>query len=346
LERDAFGTGGGPESELSLRSARFRKGREESWRRLEELLAKMDKKGLRALSAEESVDLPGLYQITLSSLSVARNMILDRNLLIYLEGLSFRAYLAVYGPRDTLWEIIKRFIVKDFPESARKLKFHILISFVILLSGFVSGFLVVHEDLNNITSIVPEPLLPVPISATKEYILENEIFQKWPGFKSTFLRLSDFLFQHNSRVAIFAFSTSFLIGLPTIGILFDNGRIIGAVVSLHNEKDLLIPYLAWLSIHGVTEILAILLASAAGLSIAQRIILPGNRSRLKALALYGKEAAGVMIGALMMLFIAAILEGGFRQLVSATSGRAIIAFATLLFWIYYLGYQGKEPHDS
>jgi uncharacterized membrane protein SpoIIM required for sporulation len=327
---------------LNLRSARFRKGREESWKKLEELLGRMEKKGLRSLSAEENVELPRLYQITLSSLAVARNMILDRHLLMYLESLTFRAYIAVYGPRETLPELFGKFIKKDFPKAVRSLRYHVLISFIILLTGFLSGFFMVKMDMNNFHNLVPVELAPVNPSDSKEWIIQNEIHSQWLGYEETFILFAEFLFKHNSKVAIFAFSTSFMIGIPTISIIFTNGQTIGAMVSLHDEKDLLFQYLAWLSIHGITELLAFVLASAAGLSIAHRIVMPGNKKRLTALAIYGKQAGMVMIGVIFMLFIAAILEGGFRQLISNTPGRAIIALSTALFWFRYFVFQGKD----
>jgi len=69
---------------LVLRSSEFRRGREESWRELEALIARAERRGVRALSAEELQRLPLLYRSTLSSLSVARSIALDRNLLLYL----------------------------------------------------------------------------------------------------------------------------------------------------------------------------------------------------------------------------------------------------------------------
>ena len=82
-----------------LKSSEFRKGREESWRELEGLVERVERRGVRALLADELQQLPLLYRAALSSLSVARTIALDRNLLLYLENLALRAYLAVYGPR-------------------------------------------------------------------------------------------------------------------------------------------------------------------------------------------------------------------------------------------------------
>jgi len=62
-------------------------------------VTRVERQGIRRLSLDELQRLPILYRAALSSLSVARTIVLDRNLLLYLETLSTRAFLAVYGPR-------------------------------------------------------------------------------------------------------------------------------------------------------------------------------------------------------------------------------------------------------
>ena len=78
-------------AELDLKSHRFRLEREADWRRLESLLRRVEQGSARSLSYDEMVALPGLYRSTLSSLSVARAISLDRSVVDYLEGLSARA---------------------------------------------------------------------------------------------------------------------------------------------------------------------------------------------------------------------------------------------------------------
>ncbi|MDR2405945.1 MAG: stage II sporulation protein M [Deltaproteobacteria bacterium] len=331
-----------PKGGVALRSARFRKGREESWKELEELLHRIDKKGLKSLTADEEVELPHLYQVAVSSLALARNTSLDRRLLMYLENLSFRAYIVVYGPRESFSRVFVNFILSSFPQAVRNLKWYILAAAIIFFSGFISSYILVSQDLNNFYDVIPIFTAPINPEYTQEEILEDEIYQKWPGFKRTFLEFANFLFTNNSKVAILGFSLSFLLGVPTVFIAWSNGNALGAMVSLHSSKDLLLPYLAWLSIHGITEILAFLLSTAAGLSIAKSIILPSPHTRLKALSIRGKEAGMVMVGVVLMLAIAAILEGGFRQLINNTPGRLVFATLTTLFWFYYFVLLGRD----
>ena len=108
-------------SELILKSQRFRGEREGDWKRLESLLTLLEAGKRRALSADDVIALPVLYRATLSSLSVARSISLDRNLVDYLESLCTRAYFFVYGNRTTLGERLAGFFLYDWPAAVRAL---------------------------------------------------------------------------------------------------------------------------------------------------------------------------------------------------------------------------------
>src|SRR5262249_58872647 len=99
LSQTSVPTGGIPgRPDLVLKSSEFRKGREEGWRELEDLIRRVERGGVRRLSLDELQRLPILYRAALSSLSVARTIALDRNLLLHLEGLAGRPHLPASGP--------------------------------------------------------------------------------------------------------------------------------------------------------------------------------------------------------------------------------------------------------
>lgn len=336
----------GPPQAFHLRSAEFRKGREQSWRQLEDIIGRLEKKGLKALSAEEVERLPLLHRAALSSLSVARNIVLDRHLLLYLEDLAMRSYLAVYGPRVGLWKSCRDFFSQGFPRAVREIRWHLAAAFLALLVGVAAGYLLVVSDPNYFHMIVPEDLAGGrgPGSTAEE--LEAVMFAPWSGYVDTFVVFANFLFRHNTIVGILAFGLCFALGVPTIFLLIHNGVVMGAFIAIHAQKGLAFDFIGWLSIHGVTEILAILLCGAAGLAVAEKIVFPGRLPRLASLALYGRRAASIVAGAVALFFIASILEGGFRQLVDNTLARYAFAAATGAFWLYYFSLAGKERIDA
>jgi uncharacterized membrane protein SpoIIM required for sporulation len=298
-------------------------------------LTKLEKKGLKSLTDKEAIELPMLYQAELSSLAVARSTILDRNLIDYLEALSLRAYLVVYGPRSSLFDLAIKFFKEGLPRSVWVLKYHILISFLLLFLSTASGFMAVTIDTNNYDLFVPPEIAQGRNYEASSNELASFIYGNWDGLEEALVHFANFLFRHNTIVAILCFSLGFCLGVPTVLLLISNGLSLGAIICLHVQKGLGIDFMGWLSIHGVTELSAIVLAGAAGLGIAEKIILPGQGPRLENLAKHGQDAATVMIGVVIMLLLAGILEGCFRQFIDNTIIRLTIALSTGLFWLWY-----------
>ena len=332
---------------VALRSAEFRKGREQGWRWLDYMVSRVEKKGISSLEPEEVRLLPLLYRSAMSSLSVARGIALDRNLLLYLEDLALRSYLVVYGPRTGLFQNIRDFFMKGFPQAVREVRWHIFIVFTVLMAAIIAGYVLVMSDMGYYSVFVPEGLADWRSpGVTAEELREKELFAPWPGFVQTFIVFANFLFTHNSVIGILAFSLGFAFGVPTIMLVAYNGLGIGAFIALHADLGLTVDCLAWLSIHGVTELLALVLSGAAGLRIAELIIFPGRLPRLESLSRYGRRAAGIAVGAVGLDFVAAILEGGFRQLINNTPGRLVFALMTALVWLYYFTRAGREGEDG
>lgn len=328
---------------LVLRSAEFRRGREFGWRQLDDRVSRIEKSGIAALSPEEVEQLPLLYRAAMSSLSVARNIALDRNLLLYLENLALRAYLAVYGPRAGILQSLADFFARGFPRTVRAMSRHLLIALLALAAGIVAGCVLVRNDPVYFGILVPEWLAgnrgP---GSTASDLIDNELFTAWPGFVHTFVVFANSLFRHNAVVGILSFGLGFALGIPTLLLMAYNGLTLGAFIALHAEHGLTVDFLGWLSVHGVTEILAMLLCSAAGLVVAEKILFPGPLPRLESLALHGRKAAGVVAGAVALFFIAGFLEGGFRQLIANTPGRLLFAAATAVLWGWYFLFAGRK----
>jgi uncharacterized membrane protein SpoIIM required for sporulation len=328
---------------IALRSNLFRKLREPSWRELDQLVARVERRGVRALSADELERLPSLYRTAQSSLSVARSIALDRNLLIYLESLALRGFLAVYGPRSSLWEGCADFLRRGFPRVVRSARWHILFAALVMLLGAIAGFTLVMADESWFAVMVPGSLSggrgP---SSTRADLLTDEIFAPWPGMAQAFALMANFLFTHNSLIGFLAFGLGIAGGVPTILLLAYQGLILGAFLALHADRGLAIDFLGWISIHGVTELTAITLCGAAGLVIGDKVLFPGRHARLDSLAIHGRSAAQIVIGAVLLLFVAGILEGGFRQLVQSTELRFAIGGLTGLVWLLYFVAAGRR----
>ena len=88
-------------------------------------------------------------------------------------------------------------------------------------------------------------------------------------------------------------------------------------------------------IHGTTELFAIVLAGAAGFVIGGAVAFPGQMTRLNSARHAGQRAASIAMGCVIMLIIAALLEGFGRQLINSDAIRYAVAFTILGLWCAY-----------
>ena len=327
---------------LVLKSSEFRKGREDGWRELETLVSQVERRGARLLSLQELQRLPVLYRAALSSLSVARTIALDRNLLLHLENLALRAFLVVYGSRISPLEGMRTFFRHDLPAAVRAARWHIVIAALALAVGVAAGFMLTLQDEAWLSSLIPAGLSggrgP---SSTRAELYDKELFAPWPGAVEAFGLFANVLFSHNTLVGIMTFGLGLAAGIPTLMLNVYQGLTLGAFLALHYDRELTLDFLGWISIHGTTELGALVLLAAGGLLIAEKILFPGRYARLDNLALHGRQAAQIAVGAVLMLFVAAILEGGLRQLVASTPLRFAIGFGIGALWIVYFSVCGR-----
>jgi len=144
-----------------------------------------------------------------------------------------------------------------------------------------------------------------------------------------------FLFTHNAQISLFAFALGIAFCLPSILLIAYNGCSLGAMFAVFDAHGLAVPFGGWILVHGVTELFSIMLAGAAGIRIGWAVAFPGSLSRLQAAERAGREGGVAMLGVVIMLFVAGLLEGFARQLVTQDGARYAIAGVSALFWFSY-----------
>jgi uncharacterized membrane protein SpoIIM required for sporulation len=324
-------------SPLEMKSLQFRQEREAGWVALEHLVEKIEKRGIRSLSAEELSDVVMLYKSTLSSLSVARSISLDLNLLIYLERLSARAYLAIYGTRRSFGRTVVEFLFKRFPRTVRAFRWEMLLAASFFLSGLLAGFIMTLKDPDTFYAFVPHGLQQGrgPTSTTEE--LRSVLYFKKVGVIEQLWAFATFLFTHNAQIGILAFALGIAVGVPVFYLLFTNGQSLGAMAAVYHQHGLSLEFWGWILPHGITEMGAMVLCGGAGLMIARAVIAPGRHTRLGNLAVTGRQSGVVVLGCVFMFFTAGLIEGLFRQMVHGTFVRYAVGAVTLTCWMYFFG---------
>ncbi len=324
-----------------LRSDRFRLARESDWKRLEAIVGRMESGRLRRIPDEELLELPALYRMAASSLAVARETSLDAATLAYLEALVQRAWFQVYGPRIGFIAWLRRVFGGGWSAAVREIWLEICIALAAMIAGGLVGWLLVESDESWFYTLVGGNMAGGRVPGAPAEVLRQSLEgQDHGGGLSAF---AAFLFSNNAGVAILAFALGFAFGIPSLLLLIQNLALLGAMLWVFHDAGLTVEFAAWLSVHGTTELFAILLAGAAGLHIGRSMAFPGNRSVMAAAAQSGRRAAVVMLGVVLMLIAAALLEGYLRQLVTLPWARFAVGGLMLTFWlIYFFAFRGED----
>ena len=331
---------------VKLKSYEFRRERESAWRELEGLVRRAERGGIKSLSSDELLRLPSLYRATMSSLSVARGISLDQNVLTYLESLAARAYFVVYGVRAHTREGVAGFLLRGFPGAVRAARGPIVTAALFMALGFATGFVLTLHNADWFYTFIPANLGGdrSPTASTED--LRATLYDTGGGVAEMLYAFAAFLFTHNSAVGMLAFALGFALGVPTILLMFYNGLTLGAFAALFESRGLSVELWAWLGIHGTTELFAVVLCGGAGLLLGRSLAFPGRHGRLDNLARNGRMAGQIVIGAVAMLFIAGLLEGLGRQLIVDPTERYLIAVSALILWLLYFLRVGKEERDG
>lgn len=329
----------------ALSSDRFRLEREAEWTELEDILRRMESGSTWRVSDEELLRLPALYRTAASSLSVARSTSLDAATLSYLESLVQRAWFQVYGPRQGLWRWLSGFLRGGWSRAVREIWLDICIALFVMVAGSIVGWLLVANDTEWYYRLVPSKFTDSRVPGASREVLEQTLaVENDTGGLSVFAAS---LFSNNAGVAILAFALGFAFGIPSLMLLIHNMAVLGAMLWLFAGQGLTLEFAAWLSVHGTTELFAILLSGAAGLHIGRSMAFPGDRTILAAASESGKRGALVMVGVVIMMVVAAVLEAFPRQLVGGAENRLLIGGTFLMLWLaYFFAYRGAPQEDG
>lgn len=315
-----------------------RRGR--AWERLELLLSRAGKRGLRQLDADELFELGRLYRWATSDLAYAQGHRFDAQLLQYLNRLTARAHAYVYGSSvETGRARIARFFTHTFPQEFRKSWPYIGACVALTVLWACVAYAIVQHDPANANALLPEWLVPAHIGKS----LHDSNF----GFGSEqSAEISSEIITNNIRVAILTFSSGIVtVGVMTIYLIVFNALMLGALGALYAQAGFGMDFWATVAPHGFIELTAIQIAGGAGLLIAAGVLLPGRLRRRDAVARNARRAGILMGGVVAMLCVAGIIEGFFSPLRFPANIRLSIGILTAVVMVLYFALGGRSTAD-
>ena len=273
--------------------------RRESWTELEQILE--PGRELHRLLPVEIARAASLYRSVSADLMRARAEF-GPDVVRYLDGLAARSHNLLYGTRayrlSGLWELLAR----DFPRTLRKRWRFFVLATGLFYVPFLFGLFGTLASAEFAQTIMPADML-----ANMESMYE----QGFDGGRDvqTDSQMAGFYVLNNIGIAFRCFATGILFGIGSLFFSIYNGLIIGVGFGWVIRVGHGVNIGTFVCGHGPFELTAIVISAAAGLQMGWALVATEGRTRLGSLRAQARELGHLIVGAAVMLLIAAVLEG-------------------------------------
>ena len=251
----------------------------------------------------DPAEMPARYRRLCQSLALAAERQYSPELVDRLNHLALRGHHALYANRRRQSQRLFEFVLADFPAMVRH-EWRLVSAAAVLFFG---PFLALLGILQVYPEFVHYLLAPGQIA---EF---HEMYD--PGNKRLGMREADtsvlmfgFYIWNNVRIGFQTFAGGLLFGVGSIWFLGANGVILGAVAGYLTQIGYNETFWSFVAGHSSLELIAIVIAGAAGLRLGMAVIAPGNMSRRAALVAAAKPAVRLMYGSAALFLAAAFVE--------------------------------------
>lgn len=314
--------------------------RQPRWKRLSEIVERVDKRGLATLSPAEVDDFFSLYRLVSSDLSLVQTRTANPAVVDYLEALVARAYSNIATPSGrgffrSWWMILRHY----FPAAVRrerKLVAAGVAVYVVAAAAAFCGTLARPRIARYFLSA--SVAYSNPTARVHRLIAMEQKGHTRVGSFRTQSVFSAFLMTHNLSVCVLCFALGLTLGIGTVAALIFNAGMLGALAALYWKGGVMLFFVAWITPHGSMEIPATIFSAVAGLLLARAQWHRTGGPVFQQIRQAWPEIADILVGVACMLVIAGCIEGGFSQINPPTIPYVVkigVAVAlTSLLWAY------------
>jgi uncharacterized membrane protein SpoIIM required for sporulation/uncharacterized RDD family membrane protein YckC len=306
------------------------------WNRFATTLVRAQKGGLRSLGEEGVREFVAEYRALAADLARLRTAAGGHAVdeLFHLGRLVAGAHNLLYRDRRMPLRTAVRFLFTEVPREVRRSAAPIALAAALLFGPAVVAAVAVARTPGLAKEMLPPSMLRRAEEGVRRarngegYINDPQLFR--PVMASSIVA-------NNVQVSFAVFAGGVTAGVLSALLIVANGLSLGSVVGLYVSKGIGTLLLAFVAPHGVLELFAICVAAGAGFLLAAALLIPGPRTRRRALVENSRRAVRLVAASTLLLLCAGALEG----LVSPIEwwpieGKLAVSGATLVFLVVYL----------
>ncbi len=329
-----------------MKQVQFQQKYQNFWKEFEAVLANLENsKNNQNTSINERYNFPKNYRRICNHYAIAKQRHYSPILIQRLHTLVLKGHEHLYRHKTIwFWRVVE-FITSKFPILVRKHhKAFWLAAALFLIPAFAMG-LACFKDSEIIYSVMD----PWSV-ADMEYMYDpdnEKIGRDETRQSDTDVFMFGFYIFNNISVGFRTFASGILLGIGSLFFLLYNGLMIGGVAGYLTQLGFTETFWPFVSGHGSFELTAIVICGMAGLILAKPIYAPGNLRRVDALKIAAKDSIQLVMGAALMLIVAAFIEAFWSPSSFVTIPVKFTVAAFLwLFVILYLTLAGRGSHAS
>jgi uncharacterized membrane protein SpoIIM required for sporulation len=197
-----------------------------------------------------------------------------------------------------------RFFRCDYPRMFRRLWAYVAAAVAVFVIGVLGSYVAATLNPSVAHRFVPGI---VDLPETSSGITADDIRRRFTRTGNAPLAAG--VLTNNLSVAFSAFALGITAGVGTCYVLLVNALMLGGMTALFANHGLGGEFLLCILPHGLLEIMAVLIAAAAGLRLGLSMAVPGHLTRGASLRAGGREALLMLLGTVPMFIAAGLIEG-------------------------------------
>jgi uncharacterized membrane protein SpoIIM required for sporulation len=278
----------------------FIAARQREWTELDTLLSTGVR--LHKLPPERIARVGALYRMLCSDVARARAAGYSRESVAHLDALAARAHAVIYRAQPYRRGAVRELLVRDFPRSVRSSGRFVLAAAALFGLPLLLGLFGALASTELATAVVPASTLEQMAEVYSDGVAGGR-------GEDQDTAMAGFYVYNNVGIAFRCFATGIFFGLGSAFFLVYNGVVTGAVLGYVIDAGAGRGIVTFICGHGAFELTAIVIAGAGGLRMGYALVRTGGRTRLGSLRSHAPEVARLVLGAALMLGIAALIEG-------------------------------------
>ncbi len=312
----------------------FVAARRRDWEELDQLISRS-----KSPDGGQVTRMGALYRSVCNDLAHAEASRYTPDMLAYLHSVAGRTHNILYKPRPARLLSAVRFLLVDFPVALRKNGRLFALACLLFLVPWAVGLFGALGSREFAESVLPAQMIEQMEQAYSESLSRGRA-------ESVDAAMAGFYVFNNIGIAFRCFATGLVFGLGSIYFLVYNGLIIGttsgAVMAAGYGENIW----TFMCGHGPFEIIAIFVSGGAGLQMGYALVATDGLTRFGSLRRYARDITAQVVGAAVMLAIAAALEAFWSPSSAPHEVKWAVGGLNLLLVVGFLTFAGRGSQKA